>query len=122
VTTTEGGVCANIGPRERRKRNIVGVAGALVTVLTAAALIDSHASPLLRLVVVVPGMLAAMGFLQARAQTCVALAKQGIRVLGDEVERVDDRMSKAIAAQARRVWLQASAAVAALTLLVMVIP
>ncbi len=116
-------VCANIGPRERRKRNLVGVAGALITVLTVGALVETHASVLMRLVVIAPAFLAAMGFLQARAHTCVAFARQGIRVLEDSPERVtDDGMSTRIAAQARKVYAQAFAAVAALTLLVMAIP
>ncbi|MBL8951456.1 MAG: hypothetical protein JNK82_11800 [Myxococcaceae bacterium] len=118
-------VCANIGPRERRKRNLVGVAGALFTLLTLAALIETHASVGLRLVVIVPAFLTAMGFLQARAQTCVAFARRGIRVLGDgaEAERVtDDGMAAAIAAQARKVYVQATVAVVALTLVVMAIP
>jgi hypothetical protein len=118
-------VCANIGPRERQKRNQVGVAGALFTLLTLAALVETHASLVVRLVIIVPAFLCAMGFLQARAQTCVAFAKKGIRVLGDgaEAERVtDDGMAAAIAAQARKVYVQAAVAVAAVTLLVMVIP
>ena len=122
----EGEVCANIGPRERRLRNQVGVAGAMLTLLTVAALIEVHAPFYARFLVIIPAYIAAMGFAQARAQTCVAFAKKGIRVLGDsrkDAEKVvEDSITRRIAAQARTVWVQASAVVAALTLLVMAIP
>jgi hypothetical protein len=125
-TLEQGEVCANIGARERRLRNQIGVAGAVLTLLTIGALIETHAAPLMRLIVLVPAFMSAMGFLQARARTCVGFARKGIRVLGDsrqDAQKVaDDAMAKKIAAQARRVYAQATVAVAVLTLLVMAIP
>jgi hypothetical protein len=122
----QGDVCANIGTKERRLRSQVGVIGALLTLLTIGALIETHASPLLRSVVLVPAFISAMGFLQARARTCVAFARKGIRVLGDSradaQKVVDEVMERRIAAQARKVYAQATVAVAVLTLLVMAIP
>lgn len=118
--------CANIGPRERRLRNRVGVAGTLLTLLVAAALIETHAPWWARLFLVLPAFVAAMGFLQAREHVCVAFAKQGIRVLGDSregAEKVqDDALAASIAASARRIYLQSAAVVAALVVVVLVIP
>src|SRR5262245_22125576 len=102
----EGEVCANIGPRERRIRNQVGVAGALLTLLTIGALIEVHAPFYVRLIIIIPALISAMGFLQARAHTCVGFARKGIRVLGDsrsQAETVsDDSIATRIAAQARK--------------------
>ena len=117
-------VCPNIGPAERRKRNIAGLVGAALTVLALGALLETRASWVMRLIVALPAFLAAMGFLQARAQTCVAFARKNIRVLDDGAgEKVDDTgMQQAIARQARAVYLQAFAATAVVVLLTIALP
>src|SRR4051812_8010162 len=110
--SAEGEVCANIGPRERRLRNQIGIIGALLTLLAIGAVIETHSPALWRALIVLPAFVSAMGFLQARAQTCVAFARKGIRVLGDsrrDAEKVvEDAMAKRISAQARKVYAQAS--------------
>jgi hypothetical protein len=120
----DAGVCANIGPRERRIRNIWGVAGACAAILVASALLEIHATRPLRLVLAVPVFISAIGFLQARARTCVAFARKGIRVLGDSrtgaEQVVDEGMKKQIAAQAMRVYLQTLIVTGAFVLLAMV--
>ena len=120
----DAGVCANIGPRERRIRNIAGVVGATLSILVASALIEVHAERVWRLVLALPVDVSAIGFLQARAHTCVAFARKGIRVLGDSrsgaEQVVDDGMRKQIASQARRVYLQTLAVTAAVVLVALV--
>jgi hypothetical protein len=122
----DGGVCANIGPRERRLRNITGVVGVGLSLLVASALIEVHAARPWRLVLALPVYISAIGFLQARAKTCVAFARKGIRVLGDSrtgaEQVVDDVMRKTIAAQARRVYLQTTAVVVATLVLALALP
>jgi hypothetical protein len=122
----DAGVCANIGPRERRLRNVAGVVGVAITLLVVSALLETHASRPWRLLLGVPVYLAAIGFLQARAQTCVSFARKGIRVMGDSrtgaEQVVDDGMRKAIASQARRVYLQTLSVTVAAVLLALVLP
>jgi hypothetical protein len=118
--------CSNIGPRERRLRNIVGVVGTTVTILLASALFEAHASKIWRLILVVPVYTAAMGFLQARAHTCVAFARKNIRVMGDSRDHAesitDDTLRAAIAKTARRIYLQGGAVVAAVAVLALALP
>jgi hypothetical protein len=122
--TIDGAVCANIGPRERRLRNIAGIIGTVITMLVVSALIETHAPRPYRLLLGIPVYLAAVGFLQARAQTCIGFARKGIRVLGDSRSNaeqvVDDGMKKAIASQARKVQLQTLGVTAAAVLLAII--
>jgi hypothetical protein len=122
----DGAVCANIGPKERRLRNQVGVIGVAITLLLIGALLETHVPRVWRLTVFFPAFLSAMGFLQARAQTCVRFAREGIRVLSDNRDNaekvIEPTMAAKIASQARRVYLQSVAAVVGLILLVLVIP
>ena len=63
------GRAANIGPRERRKRVVLGLVMLAVSVGIAAALMRSGASPFWRLGLFVPLWMAALCFLQARGKT-----------------------------------------------------
>src|SRR5260221_8203735 len=117
---SESEVCANIGPAERRRRNVTGVIGTVATMLVISALIETHAPPVWRFIVLLPAYVAAIGVLQARAQTCVAFARKGIRVLGDsrrDAEKgVDTAMTAKIAAQARKGYVQSTGAAGVATL------
>jgi hypothetical protein len=125
VSPLETKVCANIGPKERALRVRIGFIGAGITVLMAGGLIETHAAWFFRLFVAMPAFLGAIGFFQATAQTCVAFARKGIIVLGDrsDAKRVDSEELKArIAAQARRVYINAFLATAVTVAVVLVIP
>jgi hypothetical protein len=80
-------VCANIGPRGIRQRMMGGVYGLIVTVAILVLLVVMHAPRPSRLWLVFPLFLSAVGFFQARAKTCVALALAGKRDAdtGDEI-------------------------------------
>jgi hypothetical protein len=124
--TIDSGVCANIGPRERRIRNISGVVGVGITLLVLSALLETHASRVWRLTLALPVYMAAIGFLQARAQTCVAFARKGIRVLGDSrtgaEQVVDEGMRAQIAKQARSVYVQTTLVTVIVVALALVLP
>jgi hypothetical protein len=60
---------ANIGPRERRRRLLVGLASFAVSVAIAAALVASHVHPAWRLALVFPLFPAALGLFQALGKT-----------------------------------------------------
>ncbi|MBX7096324.1 MAG: hypothetical protein K1X89_01310 [Myxococcaceae bacterium] len=118
-------VCPNIGPKERRLRNIVGVVSTAVTLLLVGAFLEAGFPWAARFAIALPAYVAAMGFLQARAQTCVAFAKQNIRVLGDSRQdrlTPSEREAQAIKVQARKVYQQAFIATAVVTGVVLLIP
>ena len=60
---------ANIGPREQRKRRLLGVVALTVGFGIAFALIVLDAPRLLRVVIFFPVWLAGLGLLQAREKT-----------------------------------------------------
>jgi hypothetical protein len=103
------GHVANIGAGGARRRRIGGVVWVVVTVLVFGVLLATHQSKAMRLVVFVPAFLAALGFFQARAMTCVFLCVVGAR----ERDAGDAKLS---AEERAAVWRQ-SAGVALRSLL-----
>jgi hypothetical protein len=65
----DSGRVANIGPRELRRRLLVGLAFFAVSVAIAAALMASHLHPAWRLALVFPLFVAALGVFQAIGKT-----------------------------------------------------
>jgi hypothetical protein len=100
-------VCvANIGPRGRRQRMLVGVVGLVVCTAATGGLIVADASRLWRLALFVPWCICALGIFQAREQTCVALVAQGLRDLDGRPEPIPAHEVDAVRRQARRVYAQ----------------
>jgi hypothetical protein len=79
-------VCANIGPRERRRRLVGGFFFLGIAICVGGSLIVFDAPRPWRLLVFLPAWAAAIGFFQVRAKTCVALAARGLKNMdaGDE--------------------------------------
>ena len=75
------GVC-NIGPPEITRRRRAGHIGSLATVAVFAALVAADAPPLARLLVALPAMAAASGYLQARLRFCSGFGSRGIYNFG----------------------------------------
>ncbi|PYS82791.1 MAG: hypothetical protein DMF67_11430 [Acidobacteria bacterium] len=67
--TAQNDDATNIGPRERRKRRLLGVVALTVGVSVAFLLVVTGAPRLLRLVVFFPVWIAGLGLLQAREKT-----------------------------------------------------
>lgn len=117
--------CENIGPAERKKRNQIGVVCSALTLLSAAALLETHAAPGWRLLIGLPASAAAMGFLQARARTCVAFVGANVKVMGDRSSRVgvtDEAERAAFRKKARTLYLQGAAATAVVVGLFLLLP
>jgi hypothetical protein len=114
---TDAQVCVpNIGPRQRRQRLLVGLAALVVTGAAAAVLISGDSPRLWRLGLLLPAFMAALGVMQARAQTCVALAARGVRNMDTGDERVLDAQADAhIRRQSRQVLVRAALAAVLLT-------
>ena len=100
-------VCANIGPRERRRRLVGGFAFLLVTACVAGCLILFDAPRVWRLLVFLPAWGTAIGFFQVTAKTCVALAARGLKNMdtGDEAI-TDPRELSQVRAQSRSVHIR----------------
>ena len=98
TTSYTPGVC-NIGPAERRQRLNVGWLGAGLTFAALAAFVIFSVPDPWRLLVAVPAMLGAIGFLQYALHFCVNFAMRGLynlgSALGAEENVVDAAMRKA---------------------------
>lgn len=64
------GVC-NIGKEEIKKRNQVGIAGLVLTVLIYFIFVYFEVSKKVRFLIFIPAVITAIGFLQARMHFCV---------------------------------------------------
>jgi hypothetical protein len=113
----------NIGPRERHRRQVVGVVMLGIAVTLAAALVLFGAPRVWRLLVVVPAWIAGIGLFQVKEKTCVALAARGLRNLDTGDEKIIDAIElRHVKAQARRVHAEAATFALAIVVVVMLLP
>ncbi|HEX8459126.1 MAG TPA: hypothetical protein VF656_17670 [Pyrinomonadaceae bacterium] len=114
---------SNIGPREQRKRRVLGIVALTVGVGLAFLLVTTGAPRLSRAVVFFPIWLAGLGLLQAREKTCIALAARGMCNL-DAGERsvTDEKLADELRAKSRRIHARALVTALAITLLTLVFP
>ena len=68
----------NIGPAERRRRRLGGIAGSIASLLILGMLLLVDAPVLWRLILVFPAAGAATGFLQDALHFCVGFGMKGI--------------------------------------------
>ena len=98
TTSYTPGVC-NIGPAERRQRRTIGWVGAVITLVALVAFVVFDVPTPWRVLVALPAVLAANGFLQYAMHFCVNFAMRGLYNLGDalhaEENVVDAEMRKA---------------------------
>jgi len=114
---------ANIGPRERRKRRVLGIVSLTVAVAIAFVLVAYGVPRWWRLVVFFPLWLAGLGLLQARAQVCIALAARGTCNMDAGEERVGDAdLNAQLRAAARRIHRRALLTAVAITLVALAFP
>jgi len=98
TTSYTPGVC-NIGPAERKQRLNIGWLGLGLTFVTLAAFVIFSVPDPWRVLVAIPAVLGANGFLQYRMHFCVNFAMRGLYNLGDalhaEENVVDAEMRRA---------------------------
>jgi hypothetical protein len=82
------GVC-NIGAGEVRKRGTVGWIGLIATIVIWAAFVALNTAPHWRLLLFVPAMISALGFLQARQHFCIKYGFRGTHKFGRDVGEPD---------------------------------
>jgi hypothetical protein len=105
------GVC-NIGPAEIARRRRAGNVGVLASVVVFAALVVLDVPPIARIVVALPAMIAASGYLQAYLKFCAGFGSRGIFNFGEvgPTQRVADEASRAAdRTRARQIGLASAA-------------
>jgi hypothetical protein len=95
----------NIGARGCQRRRTGGWVWIVVGVIALGAMLAAHVPRALLSLLVIPITFAALGFIQAREQTCVFHAITGTRENDDGVVKLDPRAKSDVARRARRVWL-----------------
>ncbi len=102
--------CANIGPRERRKRLTVGILGTLLSLLALAWLLTTGAPWWAALVLLPLSLASATGFLQWRERVCIANVRMNVRNMDNGYEPItDESLKQALERAAQRIQAQAVA-------------
>jgi hypothetical protein len=105
----------NIGVREIRRRQLVGGIGLFLTLSTIFGYYHQHASHLARLGTFLPALVMSIGYLQGRKKFCLSFGLSGLFNFGI-LDRKLDRQA------AIRLFMQAVALAAAVTVIVFLLP
>jgi biotin carboxyl carrier protein len=113
----------NIGPREIRKRRLMGIVALAVGVALAFALVVFEAPRLVRLIVFFPVWMAGLGLFQAREKTWIAMAARGTRNMdtGEETVAVEKELAQ-LRTTARRIHRRALITAIVVTLVALAFP
>lgn len=86
----------NIGKGEVRRRQVVALAGAVISITSLVGLISTDASGSARLSLFFPLMIFSIGFIQSRKKFCLAYGFMGTFNFGKlgQISRVSDPISK----------------------------
>ena len=89
------GTC-NIGKGEIRRRQVVALAGAVISATSLIGLLGTDAARSARLSLFIPLMVFAIGFIQSRKKFCLAYGLAGTFNFGrmGEIKRVNDPISR----------------------------
>jgi hypothetical protein len=113
----------NIGPRERRKRRLMGVVALTVGVGLAFVLVIFQAPRWSRAIVFFPIWIAGLGLIQSREKTCIALAAGGKCNMDDCEETLEDEtLIEQLRDKARLINRRALITAGAITLLSLLFP
>lgn len=99
----------NIGERGCRRRRLGGYLWSIVALVALGWMLASRSPRALLFVLVVPIALAAVGFLQAREQTCVVHAMLGTRETDQGVVRLEAQDAPEVRRRSRRVMWESMA-------------
>lgn len=124
IPGSDGDVCIpNISTAERRKRLTMGVITFVISLVILAVLMATGVSRWWRLPLFLLFAGATTGYFQWHDKTCVGLAAQQSRKLGDKAEKIEDAGELAqIRRQARKVQIKSLLAAIPLTLIALALP
>lgn len=113
----------NIGPRERLKRLVMGIASLVASAVLIFVFIGYDAPRMARVLVFLPLWMASLGLFQARESTCIALASRGTCNMDSGEQAIDDeRVIDRLRLQARRIHRRALIMATVLTVAVVAFP
>ena len=113
----------NIGPREQRKRRLLGIVALTIGTGLAFVLVVTGAPRWSRAIVFLPIWIAGLGLMQAREKTCLALAARGTCNMDAGEERLrDQNLIDKLRDKARRINRRAMITAVAITLLALAFP
>ena len=115
----------NIGTGEIRRRQVVALAGAVISVTSLVGLISTEAARSARFSLFMPLMIFAIGFVQSRKKFCLAYGFAGTFNFGGlgQISRVSDPIAKkADRKTALTILAQSTALALGLTLATFVLP
>ena len=118
------GVC-NIGPAEIARRRRTGHVGLIAAVALFAVLVAIGAPPIARLLVAIPAILSASGYLQAYFKFCAGFGAAGVYNFDDvgTTDKIADAASRALdRAKATRIGLASFAIGAVVGLVAVLLP
>lgn len=114
---------SNIGPREQRKRRLMGIVALTIGVALAFVLVTTDAPRASRAIVFFPIWIAGLGLLQAREKTCIALAARGMCNPDTGEESLDDEnLIAQLRGKSRLIHRRSLVTAAAITLLTLAFP
>jgi len=115
----------NIGTGEIRRRQVVALAGAVISTTSLVGLISTDAARSARFSLFIPLMIFAIGFVQSRKKFCLAYGFAGTFNFGKlgQISRVSDPMAKkADRKTALTILAQSTALALGLTLATLALP
>jgi len=115
----------NIGNGEVRRRQVVALVGAVISITSLVGLLSSDAARSARFSLFIPLMVFAIGFIQSRKKFCLAYGFMGTFNFGKlgQISRVSDPISKkADRKTALTILAQSTALALGLTLATLALP
>ena len=113
----------NIGPREERKRRLMGIVALTVGIGLAFVLVVFAAPRWSRLAIFFPIWMAGLGLFQAREKICIALAARGTcNMDAGEVPIADESLIEQLRGRARTINRRALFTATVITVVALVFP
>lgn len=112
----------NLGPRECRKRLLIGIVMLVLSIALLLLFVQAGISRSLRTVIFIPNFIAMLGFFQTRNKTCVILSAMNVRNMDHGNEKIKDPvLAQKIRRQAERIYFHSALAAASITVIWLVI-
>lgn len=113
----------NIGPREQRKRRMMGIVALTVGVSVAFVLVVYGAPRWSRLIVFFPIWVAGLGLMQAREKTCIALAARSVcNMDAGEEQLADPQLAERLRAKSKLITRRSLITALVITVVTLLFP